>query len=185
VKVYFTGSLLKRNQYINYYRRIVRVLEDDGHKVLQKILTVEYEVKFRNSAAQLESWQKTWNEFVRESECVVVEASYPSTVHVGFEIASLMIHNKPIILLYHGDKNPSLINDLFATRIIKSSYTDNDLENVVRWCMDEVLNLLARRFTFNIDNRLDTFLEIVSREQGVSRSEYIRELIEEKMKKSK
>lgn len=65
--------------------------------------------------------------------------------------------------------------------MIKLEYSLKVIEEALDWGLEEAEQMLNRRFTFFISPEIDTFLDKISKKSGRSRSEYIRELIEEKM----
>lgn len=183
MKIYFTASSAYRNVYKPIYERVVNFLENKGHEVFGNTLSEEVPQPYNTTAHTIKGWHKEWSSYISECDLVIVEASYPSTIHIGFEIGMILSRGKPTILLFKEGKDPIYINEFYANKFVKSEYTEKSLEDVLAWCLDEIEHISNRRFTFFISTQIETFLDGVSKKKGISRSEYIRKLIEEKMPK--
>lgn len=107
--------------------------------------------------------------------------SHPSCIHTGFELGMILTRGKPVILLFEEGKNPSFVDNVFTSRLIKSEYNKNNLNEVLEWCLEEARGLSNRRFTLFISPDIEKFLEEKSISDGTSKSEFIRSLIEKEM----
>ncbi|MFW6110260.1 MAG: ribbon-helix-helix protein, CopG family [Patescibacteria group bacterium] len=184
MNIYFTASSKQKDSFNEVYERVVDHLDSLGHSVFEKVLS-EHLADIRDiSQHGLMRWYEEWSAFVKDADCVVVEGSYPSTVHVGFELGMILSKHKPVILLHKRGSDPALINTHYYSRLIKSAYDDKNLEEVIDWCLEEVGSISKRRFTFYISPEIDGFLEQIANNSGTSRSEYIRDLIEKEIEES-
>lgn len=111
------------------------------------------------------------------------EGSFPSSIHIGFETGMILARGNPVIILHKKDRDPVFINKFHTSRLIKSEYDNNNIEEVLDWCIEEVKQLVNRRFTFFVSPEIENFLDKVVDNNGVTRSEYIRNLIEGEMQK--
>lgn len=183
MRIYFTASSRDRKTYGKLYRDIVEILQQEGHDVYTEILSEHLPEFSLVSRQQLLEWSKKWSSYIRDCDFSIVEGSYPSTIHIGFEIGMILARGKPVVLLYQRGCDPIFLNEFSSSRLIKSEYETSDLREVLRWGIEEVVQLSSRRFTFYINSEIDEFLSNVVEERGVSRSEYIRELLQREMKK--
>jgi nucleoside 2-deoxyribosyltransferase len=181
MKIYFTASINNPVANQDTYQQIVNFLEKKGHEVFQEVLAQNL-IKIREVTSQnIKYWYKKWSTYISECDFAVVEASYPSTVHIGFEIGLLLTKGKPVILLHQEQKDPVYINDFYSNKLIKCEYSQKDLVKILNWALKEVDKISNRRFTFFIPPEIDNFLDKISQKKKISRSEYIRALIEEKI----
>lgn len=183
MKVYFTASSFHQQAFAPIYKRIVGFLEKNGHEISGTILSQELTEPEDVSAHAIEEWYKRWNAHLRECDLAIVEGSYPSTIHVGFEISLIAATGKPLILLFKEGKDPVYITNGYANRLIKSEYAEETLEDTLTWCLDEAEKIANKRFTFFISPEIEAFLNNVVKKSNHSRSEYIRKLIEDEIKK--
>lgn len=160
---------------------MVNWLHKAGHDVFEEILSEHLPDISLVSGHQIKEWYKKWTSYVSARDCMVVEGSYPSSIHVGFEVGEILSRNKPVVLLYEDDRNPIFVNELYSPRLIKSSYTKETIGETLSWCLEELEHVMSRRFTFFVSAEINTFLDTIAKQQGVSRSEYIRMLIERQM----
>lgn len=183
MKVYFTASSIQKGEYNSIYKKIVEYLKKDKHDVYEKILSQHLPSITQVSSNSIKEWYKEWSEYVSQCDVAIVEGSYPSSIEIGFEISNILTRGKPVILLYKSNKNPVFVNDLYSSRLIKSEYTEGNLNQVLDWCLEEVKFLSNKRFTFYITPDIDEFLESVSADKETTKSEFIRELILKQMSK--
>ena len=126
---------------------------------------------------------KIWFGYLRKMDICVAEISFPSTINVGFEVASIVNRGKPVIALHLKGKDPVFLSPDYADRMIKVEYTLVTVEEVLRWAIDEAKQWLEHRFTMIIPAKIEKYLDEVVKMEGFSRSEYIRKLIEREMEK--
>ncbi len=177
MKIYFTASQAQKEDSQHIHERIVNHLEDGGHQVFKAFPPEELD-KFSNLPQfKLNEFSKEWSSHLADADCAVVEGSYPSSIHVGYQLGQLVSQQKPTILLYKTDRNPVLANGIDSSRLVKSVYDEDVLEDVLDWCLDEVKNTFNRRFTFYISPEIDIKLNKASEANSVSKSEIIRQLI--------
>lgn len=163
--------------------RIVSHLEHLGHTVYQRILSEHLPPAGEITSREIKEWYLQWIRYVSAADLVVVEGSYPSSIHVGFEMGAVAMRSKPIILLYHDGHDPVFIHKLHYNRLIKSGYTKENLPEVLDWCLGELEHTMNRRFTFYVSPEIDEYLTTIVEQDDTSRSEYIRGLIERDRKR--
>ncbi|MBU1322596.1 hypothetical protein KKE48_06005 [Patescibacteria group bacterium] len=183
MKIYFTASAVDKKRLKQICQRIVDHLQQQGHDVFEKVLLEYVPEMTQSSSREIKEWYKEWLVYMSEADLAIVEGSYPSTIHIGFELGLILSRGKPAILLYEAGKEPVLINQLFSSRLIKSEYSKDNVEEVIDWCLKEAERIVNRRFTFYISPEIDTYLNKMVDKGLVSRSEYIRNLIKKEMKK--
>jgi hypothetical protein len=183
MKIYFTASTNQKEQYDTYYKRIVKYLQFQNYQVFERVLSQYLPDISQITTDGIRKWYSEQSEYVKQCDFVVVEGSYPSTIQIGFEIGMILARGKPIILLHQKHKDPVFINEFHTTKIIKSEYDENNLEEVLGWGINEVKQLSNKRFTFFISPEIDKFLDIVANQKNTSKSEYIRRLIEKEISK--
>lgn len=162
---------------------IVSHLEHLGHTVYQRILSDHLPNVGNVTSREVREWYAQWAHYIATSDLAVVEGSYPSSIHVGFEMGAIAMHSKPIILLYYEGHDPVFIHDLHYGRLIKSAYTKENLHEVIDWCLAELEHTMNRRFTFYVSPEIDEYLTGIVEQDDISRSEYIRGLIERDRKR--
>ncbi len=145
MKIYFTASEVNKKGLKHIYQRIVNHLQQQGHDVFEKVLS-EYTLDVTKlSSREIKEWYKEWLVYVGEADLAIVEGSYPSTIHIGFELGLILSRGKPIILLFEAGKEPVLINQLFSSRLIKSEYSEHNIEEVIDWCLEEAEKIANRK----------------------------------------
>ncbi len=181
MKIYFNASLRQSADYKLIYQRIVNHLKKNKHEVFEVVLSEHMPDIQEVTSKNIKEWHKEWNTYINQADFAIIEGSYPSTIHIGFEIGMILAHGKPVIFLYNDGKEPKFINEIFSPRLIRSGYTEFSVEDVLDWCMEEVKHHFNKRFTFFISPEIEDFLQKISN-KNFSRAEFIRSLIEKEMR---
>lgn len=185
MRVYFTASIAQRGQLIEEYKSIIKEIVNLGHKCITAydILNEPLEMALSLDERVQSRYYQNWRKIISQVDAGVVEVSFPSTIHIGTEISALIERGKPVICLYASMRNPSFLNEFHSSRLIKLEYSRDSIKDVLKWGFEEVERMMNRRFTFFVSPEIDTYLEKVSKEKSLPRSEYIRNLILKDMKR--
>jgi hypothetical protein len=184
MNIYFHASIRQRPQYGKYYERIVEVLKNLGHKVdathalhheMDKLVEEDTPDLVRDGYSALMK-RITW------ADVIVCEVSYPSSIVVGNMLARALERGKPVLGLYHEDTTAALLTGMEIERFLLTPYSDVNLESVLKNEMKTLLGLPDQRFTMLLPGNLVHYLDEIA-ETGLSRSEFIRELIREHREK--
>lgn len=187
MNVYFTASILQREQLKNEYVAIMQAINKLGHSLITAgdVMKVSVEEVLVDDDRAQKDYFLFWQKTIQTSEVGVVEASFPSTVHIGTEISALLERGKPVICLYTRGRNPAFTGKLHSSKLIKLEYNKETIVDVLKWALEEAENMLNRRFTFFVSPEIDNHLTKISQERSLPRSDYIRNLILQDMKKRK
>jgi len=184
MNAHFIASSSNLEELRDCYEEIIRVMEEKEVEVktVYNPLTVTQKMILDRNGQAFEEFYLKWEELIKDCDIAVAEASFPSSINVGLSIATLVERGKPVVTIYREDRDPVILNGLYSSKLIRVTYKDkDDIKNVLPWAIDEATRWLNRRFTMNISNNIDMYLEEISKTRGVSRSDYIRGLIEKDM----
>ncbi|MEA2020375.1 MAG: CopG family transcriptional regulator [Patescibacteria group bacterium] len=181
MKIYFTASQEQKADFQHIYERIVNYLEGQGHDVYKALYSGDVKEFSNLPEFKLNELSKEWFSQMAKADCAVVEGSYPSSIHTGYQLGQLVSQQKPTILIYKSNRNPIFANGADSSRLIKSAYDEDILEDVLDWCLEEVKNTFNRRFTFYISPEIDKMLNEATERNSVSKSEFIRQLIKKEV----
>ncbi len=120
--------------------------------------------------------------WINNADIIVCELSFPSTVTSGHIFTRALVSGKPVLVLYKEDSCPPLLLGLELERFRMASYNNLNLEKVLEREISELLKLPDTRFTLLLPSDIITYLDNIA-EKGTSRSEYIRNIIKNDMKK--
>lgn len=184
--IYFTAAISQKNQYGEYYDKIVKVLEQQGHTVIHDHIT---DVSLNQIAIASE---ETRNEYylkvlkwIAKADVIVAELSFPSTLNVGHEVTLALNKGKPVVGLYFKDKQSVFFQGLQSDKFIYQPYTSEDLEPTIISALDYSQEISDTRFNFFISPSLSHYLDWISSTKKIPRSVYLRQLIEEDREKNK
>jgi hypothetical protein len=177
MNVYFTASIVGKKKYLENYNIIIDLLKKNGNSVASDhiINTTEHAINMESVSAR-EKFHKKLKRWIMESQCMVVEASFPS-ISVGFEISLALQLNKPVLLLY-TEEAPTLLSGYDNEQLLCERYTFQDVKSILEDFLSYVKGKGEHRFTFFIPTYLSHFLEEVSKKKNIPKSVYLRQLIE-------
>lgn len=186
MKIYFTGSLHNRDIDKILYTRIVDYVKKLGHEVkYDHILSSEIVNLDKQTASDRITYYDKLNKWISSSDLVLCEVSYPSTINIGHEVSLALGKGKPVIALYQRGRAPGVLQGLTSERFVLVEYTDDDLERVVNYALEDAGSQVDVRFNFFISPQIGTYLDWVSKKKRLPRAVYLRKLIEEDMKSNK
>jgi hypothetical protein len=176
VNVYFSASSLY-NQSFDLYRKIVDCIELAGGKILFNWLQDK----------KILSPQQVFDEAIKaikSADVLVAEISTPST-GVGQQIAYSINNKVPVIALVNENaKEPSRFTLGTESELLNIvSYNETNLTGKLKINLDKLLTRKFAKFNFISTREINNYLEIESKRKNMSKSRYLRMLIEEKMGK--
>lgn len=127
---------------------------------------------------------------IKSCDLMVVECSYASN-GLGYEISIALHEKKPVIVLYNMDidkDNPRHIKNIplelkgnRSRHLLLKEYTPHNINKVLDFAINEAMQLLGSKFNFILPADLDRYLEWVSKEDGESKSNILRNLTHDSM----
>ncbi len=182
MNIYFTASIVGKEKFLSNYLKIIDILQSQGHKVISDHIIKSSEDQINaESHEELEKFHKSLKKWIMESDCVVVETSFPS-ISVGFEISLALNLGKPVLLLFTNDP-PSLLSSYENEKLISMFYKVYDLKTILEDFLNYVRGKSEHRFTFFINSKIANFLEETSRKKHLPKSVFVRGLIEKEIEK--
>lgn len=181
MQVVFTASHSQRDKFGEYYKKILKVLEDGGHKIFTGALFDAERYESLDSKEGREKWYKEVIKKIKESDLVVLEMSYPSTANIGHLLTYALEAGKPVIALHKKGSDPMFMRGMVDERFVILAYDDGDLESTLKDGLDYVTEIQDVRFNFFISPKIGSYLDWISKNQRVPRAVYLRRLIEKDM----
>jgi len=177
MKIYFAASVTGKCKYLHHYLKIVQTIKELGHEVIVDnfFRTTVHKVETQ-SLEQKMKVHEALGRLKLESDIVLIECSYKSFA-LGQEIAHAFRIGKPVLVLYTDGQKPHLILSDAGDRLLVSEYTTDTLKQKIFEGLVFLNPRETKRFTMNISSDIVDYLDRISREKHISRSDYIRELI--------
>jgi nucleoside 2-deoxyribosyltransferase len=184
MKVYFGAALAQKEEYGEYYDRIVRVLEKLGHKVLLAHSLESHEEAKKTSVVERAEIHQKSLDLIGKCDIAIFEVSFPSTIRIGYEVSVAIEKRKPAIALYLQGRESVYFTGIKKEKMFLSDYRDFDLEEVVKESINYGVGQTETRYNLFLSSRHMSYLESVSSKTKTPRSAYIRKLIEEDIQKN-
>lgn len=189
MKIYLAASSKGQSKYKEFYSRIFSHIEKSGHKHLDDSIINEEPEEFYQALKKEGSkkYIQMFNDAVgklREADVNVFECSEQSFT-IGYLVQKSLDLNKPTIALYEENHQPSyfLLGSQDEKLIIRS-YSKENVEKVIDEALENATNVADKRFNFFISRSLLAFLNQAARDQGITKSTLIRNLILEHRRKN-
>lgn len=185
MKIYFTASLRGKEEYGHNYELIVRDLVSLGNKMVSDHVMKN---NFESVAAQdkdqaVGSYAKLIN-WIKKADVFVAEVSTQS-LSVGHEITEAMNMSKPVILLYTGDRRPSMLFGSGYEKLQLIKYERDNVRRLLGSAIEEAKKHADVRFNFFVSPKILAYLDWVAKNKMIPRSVFLRDLIEKEMRKEK
>ncbi len=189
MKVFFTASHRGKNKFGTYYEKIYKLLAELGFKHLSDTVVSVSSAKYYDilDLEGREGYVKEYTRIlntIREADIILFESSYPS-LGSGFMIQKSLEMNKPVIAMYLKDNIPTFLAGIQDEKFQLVEYTENTLDQVIRDAVEKAQSLADKRFNFFISPSLLSYLNKASKEEGVTKSTFIRNLINDYKRKLK
>lgn len=186
MKVFFTASQRGKRYFQHQYEQIFNAIQEQGHKHLENSFLT---IKPQDFYAELEDKGiKGYNDYytnnvamIRKSDFTVFECSLPS-LSIGYMVQLSIDLNKPTVVLYFEDNTPHFLVNTQEDKIIALNYDGKNIHKIIQQAVAEVKGKSDKRFNFFIDPGLLNYLNRISKEQGITKSTFIRNLIRDHKK---
>lgn len=167
------------------YKKIISILENQGFAVSQ-LLFRKKEFDLLSGKIDYAHIYDSVIQEINRSDIFIADISYPSG-GVGYQVYHAFYQKKPIIVLYteNGRSNPSMvIRGIESNRFFSLKYGDiKDLKKNLLPILRKAKKQLKVRFHLVIDNKDYSFIETAANNLGISKTEYLKDLIEAARKK--
>jgi len=178
MNIFFVASLMGREEHNANYLDICKTCERLGHTVISDHVFKQSLQKLQsfNDLAFEKQYQKLVSQ-IKESDVLIAEITYSSTT-AGVLISVALQNHLPVLLLHQKQYLGLVIGD--ANRLIQiKTYSKKNLEKIlrtfIRFAQKKRLHI---RFNMMLDDRMNYLLTIHSTTQGISKAEYVRNLIQ-------
>lgn len=183
MKAYFNASLFGKEKYLKDYKTIIKIIHELGHTAYaDHVMNREpKDVQKYSPDQHAKDFQKI-RKTIEKSDVMIIEATYPS-IGVGHTMAMALQMYKNVLVLYRSPETPHglLIGDPDRLLSIKKYDPDNyeKLKSIIDTFLKKAQKrLLKIRLNLMIDKEQEEYLNFVSQTKGVSKSDFIRQLID-------
>lgn len=182
MKILFTASVLQRDELLTYYDRIINFLKKAEHEVNSAhIFDISLEEIYKQSRDESTDYLNSFQKWITENDLIITETSFPSTLNIGYQIFMALQRNKPVIALYKKGRMSNFFSAVNSDKLVYEEYTDENLESVLKDCLDFIDTKSDARFNFYLPSKAVAYIDKESKEKRLSRSAVLRQIIAEKM----
>ena len=184
MKVFYTCSYYGKEKYQKYYDLVQTAIEKTGVQVIspekgnyKRVIPERVRVGLGDAnAVHYEAIRRG----ILAADAVIIEVSFQD-IQIGFEAALAVAHKKPVLCLSIYEDFSQKINNRY---FFGAKYSELNVERIVGEFVERSRKKrLGERFNMFLSISQDQYLEKRAREEGVTKSEYLRELMDQdKMK---
>lgn len=178
--VYFSASSDVEKETRDRYTFIVETIKNIGGKVIANWLNDKVVLNPQGVFEQAITG-------IEQADIVVADITQPS-IGVGQQIEYALSQKIPVIgVYYEGIANPSrftLGSSQDSTLLTICKYTEDSLFSTLKQQFESISKSQFVKFNFICTKEINNYLDSESEKRQTSKSEFLREIIREKMKKS-
>jgi len=187
MKIFFQGSYQGSKDFGKYYKIIYLEIEKLGYKHLDlDSVHISYGDFLHKMKKGKEAYTEHYEKKIKalkEADICIFETSIHS-LGVGFLIQKAIEYDKPVIVLYYGNRIPFFLSGINDEKFVIKSYNIKNIKQVLVEALAFAKERRDKRFNFFISPKLLGYIEKVSKEKGITKSQFIRDLIIQHLKKS-
>lgn len=175
MNIFFAAATLGIPEYKKNYKKIIKLLRDQGFTVLKNSTLLRLEGKFSLSPSQI---VKLENELLAKSDVVVIDATLTS-FGVGYAFNESVRQRKPVLALYLKDSHKPKTRDTIigseSSLVSVENYLPNELERKIKnYFSNKKIGLLSK-FNFIISPEVADYLDWGVYSTNKSKSEFLRD----------
>lgn len=169
--IYFSAAQTDILDFHTIYQDIIAVLNRMGHQVYAFL-----DDKPEDYPQALER--------ISHCDIAILEVSSPSSLEMGYQLTLAREKRKPIIALYQEGHRPSFFTETGDENLVWLEYTPKSLQDCLEDGLDYVAEQQDVRFNLLLSASMNRYVERVSKERRLSKSQFIRNLILEHQRRN-
>jgi len=183
MRVFFTASKQGRQYFDYYYQQIINILDCEGYKNINKGYlqknnkTVKKQQK-KSTSKNYSDLNKLLIKEISNADICIFECSF-QTLTIGYLIEKSLEMNKPVVGLCLENHVPDFLIGLEDEKFQLVEYNKDNLSGLLKKSILKANFLTNKRFNFFISSSMFAYLSKVSKKLSVTKSTFIRNLIED------
>lgn len=187
MKVFFVSAPRAKKTLGSILQKLYKEITKLGYIHTSDLLTkpvIEFESEMKEGKKAEIDFYQDMVESIKKADICVFEASTPS-LGVGYLVDKALSLSKPTIILFYKDYKSFLLPGIEDEKLVVYSYSDKNYQSILKKAFKEAKEKRDKRFNFFISPKLLNYLELVSKKENLTKSQFIRNLIYDHMKKEK
>lgn len=187
MRIYFTASTAGKKKCRTRYEKIVKILEEMGHRVIMTFLTAEEQKSFLKKSAQ-EIYEETKKQ-LEEADVVVAELGDYSfgSFGVGWRVNYALSIQKPVLCIYPEGYDTYYISPLLkgstSEFLTLRSYKIRSLKKMFEKYFSKISGKRGTRLNFITTPLIDDYLDWVAFHRKIPKSKTLRDLVYQAIEK--
>jgi hypothetical protein len=183
MKVFYTAAFSGKEKYQKYYDSVLQAIEATGVEVISPEKGNYKDILTKSEQNRLTKERQVHYEAIRKgilwADVVIIENSQES-FQLGMEAAFAMLSKKPVLCVsIIEDFSEKIVNPYFSA----AKYNEYNIDEIIAdFIHRHNKGHLSERFNLFLSPRQVAYLEKVTKNKGINKSEYLRDLIEKDQK---
>jgi len=141
----------------------------------------DFETKMKSGENAHKSFYSEMRNAIHQADICIFEASTPS-FGVGYLIQESLTHSKPTIVLFYKEPHSHLLTGIEDEKLIVENYDEKNYKLVLKKALDTAREKRDKRFNFFLSPKLLQYIDDASKEQGITKSKLLRDMIVKHMR---
>jgi hypothetical protein len=185
MKAFFSTTPRAKTQFKSEIDLIYKVMRKLGLDLTDDIIENVSEHDFYSwDAIKSKQYYDHTISTIKTSEIAIFEVSVPS-LGVGHLIGQSLNQGVPVVVLFTKGKKPFMLESAQLDKVILVEYTPDTLESGLSDAISFAKEKMDVRFNFIVSPKIIHYLEWIASHRNIPKSVFLRNLIEENMKKDK
>lgn len=185
MKAFFSTTPRAKTQFKQEIEKIYSVIRNLDLDLTDETIEQVTEGEFYSwDAKQSKQYYDRTIKSIKDSEVAIFEASVPS-LGVGHLISQALNVGIPVIVLYTKGKNPFMLESAHLDKVILAEYTLDTIKQELQNALDFAKEKMDVRFNFLVPPKILSYLDWVAKNRNIPRSVFLRNLIEDQMRRDK
>lgn len=186
--VHFSGAQWNILGQIDEFRKIVRVIHNQGHSLTRDWVEPTYEIAKKDKDYGKQDWRAIYKdnmEAIARADLVIFEVTTQSFA-VGYMVAAALQQKKPVLLLARGEDAlyGTFASGMDESLVTSKVYGDDNLEAIVLEFLEKNrIDNKDLRFNFFIDRQIYNYLRWAAYKTGKTKAEILRDLVQHEIKR--
>ncbi|MDO8610450.1 MAG: hypothetical protein Q7R95_07925 [bacterium] len=178
MKVFFTASKEGQQYFDFYYQQILSFLDKENYENSNKDYFNNINKSRNLDVKDQNILFKLLIDKIHKSDICIFECSFNS-ITVGFLIEKALEIDKPVIALHLENHTPEFLSGIDNDKFQLIEYTKTNLTKIMPNAIIKASLHADKRFNFFVSSNMLIYLNKISRSLGITKSTFIRNLIEE------
>lgn len=179
MNIFLIGNPRSNNNLLQNLQILYEKISSLGHEHVNNFIKDKnngFEEKMKRSKHSQQEFYKDMINSISKADICIFEASMPS-FGIGYLVEKSLSLSKPTIVLFYKENSSFVLPYVENERLLTKIYTDKNLDKILKQSIILAKERRDKRFNFYLSTKLLEYVENLSKEEGVTKSKVMRDII--------